>query len=139
MEKTNNKLSALTRFCTVGVVNTIIDLSTFFILVGVGIPYFFAQILAYSAGMGNSYIWNRFWTFQWRQKVRVQEIIRFVSFNLSAAVITYILLSIFQEEFGFSLFLSKGIATVGGVVITFSGSKYWVFKEVISNKSYQES
>lgn len=85
------KLVTLLRFGTVGVGNTLIDFGVFFLLTALNVPYLLAQVCSYTAGILNSYIWNRTWTFRVKEKVRGQEIIRFHqpgSFrnHLSAAV-----------------------------------------------------
>ncbi|MCQ6275262.1 GtrA family protein [Bacillus sp. V3B] len=139
MKKTKERIGIFTRFCTVGVGNTLIDFAVFFLLVGIGISYVFAQILSYIAGMTNSYIWNRLWTFQMRQRGSIQEITRFVIMNLASLAISFLTLSYMHEESGMSLFLSKGIATAVGMLVTFIGSQYWVFKVITRKRNYQES
>lgn len=122
------KISLFFRFCIVGIGNTLIDFSFFFLLIKIGAPYLSAQLIAYSAGILNSFIWNRYWTFQQKQKMRLGEIIRFLLINMIALMATNILLIYLYDFFETSLFLSKVIATVVGVCITFLGSRYYVFQ-----------
>lgn len=55
------------KFMTVGVLNTLIDAVTYFILTrGLGLMALpvLAKSIAYVAGMINSFVWNRNWTFK---------------------------------------------------------------------------
>lgn len=135
MENIKSRIGIFTRFCTVGMGNTFIDFTAFFLLVSIGIPYLSAQILAYLAGMTNSYIWNRLWTFQMKQRIRIQEIARFVIINLASLAIVFLTLYYMHEVRGMPLFLSKGIATVIGMLIAFIGSRYWVFKVITAQSN----
>lgn len=122
------KLITLLRFGTVGAGNTLIDFGVFFLLTALNVPYLIAQVCSYTAGILNSYTWNRTWTFRITEKVRGQEIIRFLIINLAASGITFLLLYGLQKA-GLSLVSSKVIATVGGMVINFIGNRLWVFQE----------
>ncbi len=56
-----------TKFMTVGMLNTLIDASTYFILTrGLGLMALpvLAKSIAYVVGMINSFFWNRNWTFK---------------------------------------------------------------------------
>ncbi|MEH6971241.1 GtrA family protein [Bacillus sp. JJ675] len=122
------KLATLLRFGTVGAGNTLIDFGVFFLLTALNVPYLLAQFCSYTAGILNSYIWNRKWTFRVKEKVRGQEIIRFLIINLAASGITFLLLYGLQKA-GLSLVSSKVTATVGGTVINFIGNRLWVFQK----------
>lgn len=122
------KLITLPRFGTVGIGNTLIDFGVFFLLTALNVPYLIAQVCSYTAGILNSYIWNRTWTFRVKEKVRGQEIIRFLIINLAPSGITFLPLYGLQKA-GLSLVSSKVTATVGGMVINFIGNRLWVFQE----------
>lgn len=100
----------------------------FFILTSLRVPYLAAQLFSYSAGVANSYIWNRTWTFQVKEKAHGAEIVRFIIINLAAAGATFVLLYIFHKA-GLSLFVSKMSATVAGMAINFIGNRLWVFQK----------
>ncbi|MSN99538.1 hypothetical protein BHT95_11580 [Bacillus paralicheniformis] len=126
MNKKN--ITTLARFGIVGAGNTLVDFAVFFLLTSLRVSYLAAQLFSYSAGAANSYIWNRTWTFQVKEKAHGAEIVRFIIINLAAAGSTFVLLYIFQKA-GFSLFISKMSATVAGMAINFIGNKLWVFQE----------
>lgn len=129
MDEWKNKVAVLIRFCTVGVGNTLIDFSLFLLLIKWGFPYLTAQFIAYSAGIANSFIWNRFWTFRLKGGIKFAEVIKFLLINILALIVTNILLHYFYELLGWSIVISKGIATIGGILITYIGSKTFVFQQ----------
>lgn len=83
MNKKN--IPTLVRFGTVGAGNTLVDFVVFFLLTSLHVPYLAAQLFSYSAGVANSYIWNRTWTFQVKEKAHGAEIVRFIMINLALA------------------------------------------------------
>ncbi|MBB5326063.1 putative flippase GtrA [Anoxybacillus tepidamans] len=133
----NNKGNIITvfRFCVVGVGNTLIDFGVFFLLTSFGVSYFLAQACSYSAGVMNSYVWNRMWTFQVQQKATVQEFFRFILINVFSLSTTFVLLYIFRQIGDMSLLYSKVIATIGGMAVNFAGSRLWVFQPSINERS----
>ncbi len=63
----NKTVVQVAKFMTVGVLNTLIDAGTYFILTrGLGLMALpvLAKSIAYAAGMTNSFFWNRSWTFK---------------------------------------------------------------------------
>ena len=57
------------KFGAVGILNTAIDLGLYYALtrwLGLGGLPVVAKSLSYSAGILNSFLWNKFWTFQSR-------------------------------------------------------------------------
>ncbi|MFP3672199.1 GtrA family protein [Bacillus sp. SIMBA_031] len=131
------KVKTAGRFCTVGVGNTLIDFGVFFLLAACHVPYLPAQICSYSAGIINSYVWNRKWTFRVKRKADEKEIMRFVMINLAASGITFLLLYAFQKG-GCSLLVSKFAATIGGMMMNFIGNRIWVFGDSLKNIQDQE-
>lgn len=131
------KVKTAGRFCTVGVGNTLIDFGVFFLLAACHVPYLPAQICSYSAGIINSYVWNRKWTFRVKRKADEKEIMRFLMINLAASGITFLLLYAFQKG-GCSLLVSKFAATIGGMVMNFIGNRIWVFGDSLKNIQDQE-
>ncbi|NNU83453.1 GtrA family protein [Geobacillus sp. BMUD] len=116
---------AIWRFAVVGVGNTAVDFAVFFLLTAAGVPAAAAQVASYGAGVANSYVWNRRWTFQMKQKANIGELLRFLAVNgLSLGVSLVVLLA--AERLG-PLWLAKGAATVMGMAVNFVGSRCWVF------------
>lgn len=118
---------AVWRFGLVGVSNTVVDFAVFFLLTAAGAPAAVAQAVAYGAGMANSYIWNRRWTFQVKRKANIKEVLRFLAVNgLSFGASLAVLLA--AERLA-PLWLAKLAATIAGMAVNFIGSRYWVFVE----------
>ncbi|WP_297990702.1 GtrA family protein [Anoxybacillus sp.] len=114
------------RFAVVGIGNTIVDFGVFFLLISMGVSYMFAQLCSYSAGVMNSYVWNRKWTFRVLEKASVQQFFQFVIVNIISLSATVMLLKLLQLT-AISLFVSKAIATIVGMAINFIGNRFWVF------------
>ncbi|WP_205597785.1 GtrA family protein [Anoxybacillus sp. MB8] len=123
-----NEKMMLVRFAVVGIGNTLVDFVVFFFLASIGVPYVFSQVCSYSAGMMNSYVWNRTWTFQVRKKASVQEFLQFIFINLVSLSTTIVLLYLLHKLAGMQLFSSKAVATVAGMAVNFVGSRFWVFE-----------
>ncbi|MGX9291551.1 GtrA family protein [Bacillus sp. A015] len=124
---TRKNIRTYAAFSIVGAGNTLIDLIFFFFLTACFVPPFLAQCLSYSAGMMNSYFWNRKWTFQVKKKADKWEWIKWMTVNGAACFLTYFVLYVMQLA-DFSLFISKLVGTLLGLMITFTGSRVWVFQ-----------
>ncbi|MFC0298378.1 GtrA family protein [Geobacillus jurassicus] len=115
------------RFAVVGASNTAVDFAVFFLLAAAGVPAAAAQVVSYGAGMANSYIWNRRWTFEVKRKANIGEFLRFLAVNgLSLGASLGVLLV--ADRFA-PLWLAKSVATLVGMAANFAGSRYWVFAE----------
>lgn len=123
-----NVIPKFVRFCAVGAGNTAIDFFCFFVLTASGFSYVGAQILAYSAGMVNSYILNRTWTFQIRYSSGLHEMARFLTVNLLSLAVASLILYLCYDTGHQALWISKIAATGGGIVLNFVGSHLWVFQ-----------
>ncbi len=127
----NNKQSVLQllRFCTVGLSNTAVDFTVFFLLTLGGAPYLLAQVLAYGAGVVNSYFLNRMWTFRVARKINLPEFGSFVSVNGLSLLVSAGLLFILHDVNHLGLWSSKLLATGVGIAVNYMGSRLWVFTE----------
>ncbi|WP_309088470.1 GtrA family protein [Domibacillus sp.] len=119
-------LNEVMKFGIVGVLNTAVDMLLFFTLWSVGVPYLWAQVLSYSAGTLNSFVWNRSWTFKASGRIHIEEITKFILLNVIALCMSTFLLSLLSGQ---PLFISKTIATLSGLSVTFFGSRFWVFRQ----------
>lgn len=117
------------RFCTVGLANTAVDFTAFFLLNLGGVPYLSAQVLSYSTGVINSFLLNRKWTFQVTRKTNVNEIAKFIILNGISLLVSSSLLFMLYNANHPHLWLAKIAATAGGILVNFIGSRLWVFTE----------
>ncbi|GAB6990801.1 GtrA family protein [Paenibacillus pini] len=114
------------RFGIVGVMNTAVDFIVF-LLVQPLLGSLWGQIISYSAGMLNSYVWNRRWTFERTSKRDMGEMFRFATANIAVAAVTALILHLLEGRV--SLILAKLAVTVLGVLINYTLSRKWVFRQ----------
>lgn len=120
----------LGKFGIVGVANTLIDFGVFMLLHGkIGLAYPVSQVISYSCGMTNSYLWNKFWTFQSKKRVSLGEVAKFVLVNLASLGVALALLALFRGKRAWGAAESKALATLGSLLVNFLGNKFWVFRE----------
>jgi len=117
------------RFCMVGLGNTAVDFTVFFILNLGGVPYLIAQVLSYSAGVVNSFFLNRKWTFQMTCKANGLEAAKFIIVNGISLLVSASLLFVLHDINHQDLWLAKIAATGVGIAVNFIGSRLWVFTE----------
>lgn len=115
------------RFNLVGVLNTLVDFSLFFLLNAMGMPYLPAQACSYSCGIANSYFFNKYWTFE-VNSTSAAEVARFAAINLAALALSLLLVYLFHSLLHFSLLPTKIAATLLTMLVSFCGARLWVFK-----------
>jgi putative flippase GtrA len=120
----------LIKFGLVGVVNTSIDFIIYALLTHINLNYIAAQCISYSAGVLNSYMMNRKWTFNQKGKGSKREFFTFFGVNLITLVMTTFLLTVFYKWLGMSLIISKLLVTVISVGINYIGTKTFVFTKL---------
>ncbi|HZU70238.1 MAG TPA: glycosyltransferase [Ktedonobacteraceae bacterium] len=127
------------RFALVGGLNTVVDL-----LILNGLLWLFptsstVMLLAYSAfafsiGAINSFLFNKYWTFEQRQKTTRKELLRFVATTLCGIVWSSIILWLASNLLHPVLVnaivwanASKVFAIGGTALISYLGMRLWVF------------
>ena len=81
-EETKKTLWQMMKFAIVGVLNTLVDFAVFQTLnLTLGWVYA-AQVLGYTFGVINSYLWNSNWTFREQRTRSLREVVLFVAVNL---------------------------------------------------------
>ena len=85
-----------------------------------------ANVFGYGAGIINSFIWNKLWTFQVRHETS-NQFGKFVLLNIACLVLSSASLFLFTDYLGWAYlpvwFVTMGIVTL----INFGVSKFWVF------------
>lgn len=122
----------LFRFMAVGVVNTLIDLSLYYLLTRFTFLFSLhlvaAKFFSFLAGTISSLYLNRSWTFGLTSQITAQELFRFYS---------VVSLSIFIDVYLMALLVNLGMYDLAAFVLTtasvfgvnFVLSKLWVFRE----------
>jgi putative flippase GtrA len=119
-------------FSIVGGLNTVIDLAVFMLLIVMDVHYAAAQVASYSAGMANSYLMNRAFTFR-SESVRLERKdewrrgLRFAVWNAVMLGLSVLLLASAAEWLHLREWIAKIIVTGLVVAVNFYGSKKWVF------------
>lgn len=120
------------KFNAVGLLNTLVDFAVFTLLHSLGMLNTPAQIISYSAGTANSFIWNKKVTFRDRDRGSAagfdrMQLVRFMVLNLVVLGISVLLIHLLTESFGLQVLVAKVLVTFVTVIINFFGSRKWVF------------
>ena len=122
------------RFIVVGVLNTVVDLGALYLLGLIpGMPHVAAKAVSYFLGICNSFVWNKYWTFNAGRSQRgVREFSIFLAVNLPPLivnVVVFTLLGIWIESGSRLVQIAKGFAAaVVSVIWNFVGSRYIAFR-----------
>jgi len=126
-----NKLTELVKaakFAVVGVANTLIDYGVFALLAQVlSVDVYLSQVISYSCGILNSYIFNRSWTFKAESSFFSPTLVRFLVLNLCMLGVSTGLLALFLQ-FGLSKLVAKGCTVVVTMAVGFVVNRLWVFR-----------
>jgi putative flippase GtrA len=117
------------RFGLVGVLNTLVDASFYFLLSRSGLipSLILAKGVSYTVGMLNSFYWNKSWTFQSHVKSR-RVFLPFVVANLLAVGLNAGVMHLALNTFGLPESGALVLATVASFVWNFAISKFFIFK-----------
>lgn len=124
------KYKYIIRFGCVGCLNTLFDFGIFCILNSIfGVNYVISQIISYSSGTLNSYLFNKFWTFNDTKtsKKGAMEIVQFIVVNTASLGVSLIGLSLLMKDGSMNSFFAKIISMVLAQVVNFVGYRFWVF------------
>lgn len=116
------------KFALVGASNTLVDMGLFALLAQVlGWNLYLSQVISYSAGTANSYIWNRRWTFRSRERFWSPVLVRFLLVNLAMLAFSTALLWFFHSKLGFARLVAKCASVVLTLAANFVINRLWVF------------
>lgn len=133
------RLFQFMRFCLVGGANTLLDLCIFNILLWIfptqsTVNLLVYNSIAYAIGSINSFVLNKYWTFQSKRSVRHGEFVRFILTTVAGIgcnnLIIWFLSSLFHPFMTHPLVwanASKILAIFGTTLISYFGMRLWVF------------
>lgn len=122
----------LIKFCIVGGINTLITLLTFYLLNKIlGINYLVGSVIGYIAGMCNSYILNKRWTFHDKDDRVALQFIKFIIVNSMSLGINLLIMYILVDRLSLDSMLSQVLATGFSTISNYVGSKLLVFSSPI--------
>lgn len=86
----------------------------------------FANIIAYTCGLMNSFLWNRIWTFRILSKT-TKRLKRFIILNVFCLVLSTIIIFIVVDIMSWPYKMVWFITMAFVTILNFFGSKFWVF------------
>lgn len=117
------------RFCMIGGLNTAIQYVVFLVLFRVfGFYMVASSAVGYLAGILNSYLLNRRFTFQVANRWSPAEFLRFFLINLVAMGVNLGLLKVLVARFSVLPEIAQVVAIGGSLVVNFAGNKWWTFQ-----------
>ena len=128
------------RFLVVGVTNTVVDLGAFYLLTLIpGVPDMVAKTISYLLGIINSFVWNKYWTFNAKGSGRGwREFGLFFLVNLPPLIVNIVVFALLGLwTTSGSLIAREGkafIAAIVAVVWNFLGSRYLAFRHTALKK-----
>lgn len=145
-------LRQFARFAAVGSLNFILYLSVLNFLIALtdktgGIHFVIFTSISFLIVATNSYLWNKFWTFQSDTPLCFKEYIKFAAFTLIGFLINVSVASFFNNfigpSYGFNpkiwANISALIAVLSAFIWNFLGYKHIVFKKVKDGAIFSDS
>ena len=155
--ETKKTLWQMAKFAIVGVLNTLVDFAVFQSLnLTLGWVYT-AQVIGYTAGIINSYLWNSNWTFREQRTRSLREMGLFLLVNIASLGVSLGMIWLLRDVVGISnewvaLWMPqwlagfikgdtvcKLIATVFAIAVNYLGNRLFVFKkQAVPQQSNEE-
>ncbi|HHT66211.1 MAG: GtrA family protein [Caldicoprobacterales bacterium] len=124
------ELQQLMKFGLVGFLNTGVDFLVFTLLtMAFGLHAAVSHVISYSCGVINSFLLNRFWTFQKKGRSRPAQFVKFVLVNLVSLGLSTLVLNLLETRAGLSVYPAKIGAVLCSMAVNFAGSKMIVFRD----------
>lgn len=116
------------KFGVVGISNTLISLTIYYVLIYFSINYIVANTIGFVISVLNSYYWNNRFVFKKNEKGHFKPLIKtFASYGITFILSTFLLILMINY-----LGISEMIAPIMNLVITiplnFILNKFWAFK-----------
>ncbi|MEK7542462.1 MAG: GtrA family protein [Patescibacteria group bacterium] len=131
-------LRQIIKFVIVGISNTLCDLAVlnlliFLTAIASGLPFTVFKGISFLVAVGNSYFWNKHWTFHSNKKVFFQFLtIATVGLFLNVGTAS-LLVNVVGPQFGLSQQVWANIGAIGGTLVVmtwnFTGYKFLVFQK----------
>jgi putative flippase GtrA len=123
-------LGQFIKFSLVGVSNTLVTYLVFLLLYSwLGMHYLLASALGWLAGMLNSYLLNRSFTFRVRSAASLGEGFKFALVSAGAGVLNLALLHVLVQWAGLRPEIAQVLAIIGSYLPNFLLTKLWIFRD----------
>ena len=117
------------RFLFVGGLNTLVGYGIYALGLFLGINYFIANLISTVIGVIHSYIWNKYFTFKSKNKVK-KEVPKFILVYLISFIFSNLILYIFITKLGVNQYIGGVINIALTTIISWVGHKYFSFRNV---------
>ena len=115
------------KFCIIGISNTVVHLSIYYLLLWLNVYYLLANIIAFVISVLNSWFWNKKFTFTESTTTAFTFVRLYASYGATALLGTG-LLYILVDVIGLSKYISPIINIGITTGINFILNKYFVFR-----------
>jgi putative flippase GtrA len=119
-----------TKYIIFGVLTTVINIISYFILNSIGIKYIISNTIAFILSVLFAFITNKIYVFDskiWETKILIKECITFLFSRLASFFIDMILLMILIEMMNTNEFIAKCIVNIVVIIVNYLLSKFIVF------------
>ncbi len=123
------ELWKMVKFGITGVANTLVDTLVYTLLAAwLGVSVYLAQVCGYMAGMLNSYLVNRSWTFQTSSRFFSMQMVKFIVANLLTLAVSIGMLKLLIDLAGLGAIIAKLPTICVTILLNFLLSRFWVFR-----------
>lgn len=122
-----NHYRELTKFILVGLLNTSLGYGLFTLLIYIKINYLVALTLSHIIATCHSYIWNRYFTFKSRNKIK-KEIFKFFLIYAIIYIMNFTILYLSVHFLNFKPLISQLFILAAITTISFIGQRFYTFK-----------
>ena len=119
------------RYCSVGILNTLILLVTSFVLLALGLNVFASNLIGYIVAIVNSFVLNRKWTFSHSGRVG-NSLIKFLLICGTSYLIQLVVLWALIEHFSLGVYISQVYAMSVYTLLSFIANKRIAFSNTHS-------
>jgi putative flippase GtrA len=118
------------KFSLIGFLNTVIHYGIFIILFRYAtVHYLVSSVIGYVAGLINSFILNKKWTFRTKGVRKDVEFTKFCLVNLAALLANLGSLGFFVSYMNIIPELGQLLAIIFSLTVNFLGNKFWTFRQ----------
>lgn len=132
LKRVNQKLIPLSmqfvKFGIIGVTNTLISLSVYYLLIGVNVQYIIAYTMGFLISVVNAYYWNRRYVFKSYSQRQIFAFLRSIMSYFSTFCVGSVLLFVMVNDFGISNRIAPIINLAFTIPANFILNKIWVFR-----------
>ena len=117
----------INRFIIIGIISTLINFTTYYILVNFANSVRISSLIGYIAGLINSYYFGKRWVFSYKNKTNINSITKFTFIYLIGGLVMTTIITK-SYNLGIDYKISWFFGTLFSTINNFLGCKYFVFK-----------